>query len=243
MNGSRHLSLDTLTKWMKWCTIAIIIVLIALFVYFRDQLTLRFIVNTISSHPSVSALVLLALYIVKSLSLFFPVVLLYMSSGLIFTPAEAIGLNILGIWLASTITYYIGRFFGASQVNKIYLRYPKVKRLINLQNKNEFFYTFVLRISGIVPMELGAIILGALGPAYRPYIFGSLLGLLPSMLAFTLLGYMISDPTSPGFAITLTASILTSFGAALFYHFRLKKQNEVQSPPVDATLPGPSSKQ
>jgi uncharacterized membrane protein YdjX (TVP38/TMEM64 family) len=226
MHKSPQLHMDKLLKWAKVFPLVVVIGLIILGLYFRDHLTLSFIVDGILSHPSISALVLLALYFVKSISLVIPVALLYISSGLVFTPAEAIGINILGIWIASTVPYFTGRYYGPSLVNKIYLRYPDMQRLIELQNKNGVLFAFILRILSVVPMELGAIVLGALGPAYRPYILGSMLGLLPKMLAYTLLGSTISDPTSLGFIITLTASIAITLGSAWLYRSYLKKQSQ-----------------
>lgn len=215
---------DALSKFAKMGIIAIVLLLVSYCLYHRDQLTLSFVVEEVKSHPSISALIMVVMYLVKSLAFVVPVVLLYMGSGFIFAPAEAIIVNIIGIWIASTIPYYIGRFYGESLVDKIYLRYPKLKRLIYLQNQNEFLFAFVIRILGVVPMELGAMFLGAFGPAYKPYIGGSILGLLPKMLAFTFLGKMITDPASPGFIITFTASLLTTVGAAVFYHFYLRNQ-------------------
>jgi uncharacterized membrane protein YdjX (TVP38/TMEM64 family) len=233
MHGPNQKTVDTVLKWTKWGPLAVVIILIVTGLYFRDQLTLNFIVDQVSSHRSISALVLLAIYIVKSLSFVIPVVLLYMSSGIVFTPVEAVGLNILGIWISSTLPYYLGRYYGTTPVDKIYLRYPKVKRLIYLQNQNAFLFAFIIRFVGVIPIELGAVFLGSLSIAYSPYIRGSMLGLLPKMLAYTFLGTMISDPTSPGFIIVLTVDILITVASTVFYHFYLKNQNEKQSTPVD----------
>jgi len=215
-------SLDTILRLIKWCTIAVIITLTALSLYFHDRFTLDLVLAILSAHQSTMALILLFMYVLKSLSFFFPSVLLYMVSGLIFTPIVAISLNTLGLWLEATLPYYIGRSYGISLANKLYVRYPKLTQLVHLQHKNEFLFAFMLRITGIVPIDLGSMFLGAQGQAYRPFISGTLLGLFPKMVIYALLGDMIYEPTSPGFLLTVAADILITIGALVFYHRYIK---------------------
>ncbi len=217
------LNIKSALKWIRWGIIAVIALVTVLCVYFHEQLTLHFIVEQISSHPSISALVLLGMYIVKAVSFFFPLVPLYISSGLILTPAEAVSVNILGLLIACTVSYYIGRCLGTPLVDKICLRFPKVRKFMHLQNK-EFLFSFA--VISIVPMELSGVLLGALGVSYRPCICGSMFGLVPKMLVYTFLGDMIYNRAYPGLIILLSAGILIMLGTLLFCRFYPKNQNE-----------------
>lgn len=66
-------------------------------------------------------------------------------------------------------------------------------------------------------MEMGSIILGACYPFYWPFILASILGLLPKMLAYTFLGSTMYTPAAPGFAISLTASVLVTVISAFVF--------------------------
>jgi len=224
-----HLDKDWLLTWMKCIPLAVMVFLISLGFHFRDQLSVDYFIEQMNSHPSYSALILLSLYLVKSVSMGVPVVLLYISSGLFFSPAEAIGLNLLGLWIASSLPFYAGRCYGAGLAEKLSLRYPRRKSFLQLDAKKGPLFAFLLRICGVVPMEIGSIILGAFYPFYWPVILASVLGLLPKMLAYTFLGSTIYTPTSPGFAISLTASVLVTLGSALVYRFYFRDSSSYQA--------------
>ncbi|HAG11609.1 MAG TPA: hypothetical protein DCK76_09570 [Desulfotomaculum sp.] len=223
VDESDKLNIKSRLKWIRWGIVAVIALLAVLCVYYHEQLTLHFIIEQISSHPSISALVLLGMYTIKAISFFIPIVLLYTSSGLILTPVEAISVNILGLLIACTVPYYIGRFLGTSLVDNICLRYPKLMNFMHLKNK-EFLFSFA--VISIVPMELSALLFGALGIAYRPCIFGSMFCLIPKMLVYTFLGYMIYDRAYPGCIILLSTGILIMLGTLLFCRFYPKNQNK-----------------
>lgn len=217
-----HLDTDKMLTWMKWIPLVLMVILIGLGFHFRGQLNVDFFLEQMNSHPSYSALILLSLYLVKSISMGLPVVLLYISSGLLFSPAEAIGLNLLGLWIASSLPFYAGRFYGAGLAEKFYLRYPRSRSFLRVDAKKGPLLAFLLRICGVVPMELGSIILGACYPFYWPFILATILGLLPKMLAYTFLGSTIYTPTSPGFVISLIASVLITIGSALLYRLYIR---------------------
>lgn len=222
VDGADKLNIKSLLKWIRWGIIAVIALVTVSCAYFHEQLTLHFIVEQISTHPSISALVLLGMYIVKAVSFFIPLVPLYISSGLILTPAEAVSVNILGLLIACTIPYYIGRCLGIPLFDKICLRFPKVRNFMHLQNK-ELLFSFA--VVSIIPMELSGVLLGALGVAYRPCIFGSMFCLIPKMLVYTFLGDMIYHRAYPGCIILLSAGILIVLGTLLFCRFYPKNQN------------------
>ncbi|NMC26527.1 MAG: TVP38/TMEM64 family protein [Syntrophomonadaceae bacterium] len=212
-----HLDTDKLLTWMRWIPLVAIVILVGLGLHFRGLLNANFFLEQMNSHPSYSALILLALYLVKSISMSLPVVLLYISSGLFFSPAEAIGLNLLGLWIASSLPFYAGRCYGAGLAEKLCLRYPRSISFLRMDAKKGPLLAFLLRICGVVPMEMGSIILGACYPFYWPFILASILGLLPKMLAYTFLGSTMYTPAAPGFAISLTASVLVTVISAFVF--------------------------
>lgn len=61
----------------------------------------------------------------------------------------------------------------------------KLKLFRDTQNKNEFAVAFFLRMVGFLPADLVAMYLGASGTRYKPYIIGTVIGLVPSIVCFS----------------------------------------------------------
>lgn len=234
MNELNPATFETHSKISLAFTAVLVVTLVLLALYYRDQLTVDFIIHVVAEHPSIAALIFLALYLLKTLALVVPVIVLYVAAGLMFKPAVAIGLNTVGIWIGSTLPFLLGRYYGTSLVEKMYLRYPKLQQLVFLQNQNGSLFAFAVRIIGFIPVELASMFMGALGTPYRPYILGSMLGLFPTMVLYTFLGYTISDPTSPAFIIVLALTILSTVVTAVLYPIYLRKQYNSQHPTVSA---------
>ena len=181
----------------------------------------RFTVEELLSYtpPSLpaAAAVLLCAYAVKSLSVVFPISLLYLASGVIFPLWLAWGVNLLGLWICITLPYWVGRISGQGLARHIVQTYPKAARVDQVVARNQVFTAYLLRVLGLLPGDLVSILMGAMGMGYRGYLTGSLLGLLPGMLIQTALGGYADRPTSPVFWILCLLMVLVSAASAVAY--------------------------
>ena len=79
-------------------------------------------------------------------------------------------------------------------------------------------------------MDLVSMFLGAAGVNAAKYMIGSMLGNLPGIIAITIVGQSITDPTSPTFIISLSVTVLISVISLVIYRiykkYRLEKLNE-----------------
>ena len=168
----------------------------------------RFTVEELLSYtpPSLpaAAAVLLCAYAVKSLSVVFPISLLYLASGVIFPLWLAWGVNLLGLWICITLPYWVGRISGRELAQSVIRTYPKAARV----------------------SEVVSILMGARGMEYRGYLAGSLLGLLPGMLIQTALGGYADRPASPLFWLLCLLMLLVSAASALAYAKKFRKREE-----------------
>lgn len=228
MKQTGQLKIYSPGKWSIIFSAAMLAALALVSLHYRDQLTLDFFVYTIEQHQSMAALTLLALYLLKTFAFLVPIVLLYMAGGLMFNPLEALLLNCLGVLAATALPYFVGRFYGTAMVDRIYRQHPKLQSVVHLQNQDPTLFAFVLRITGLIPVELGSMFMGALATPLRPYLRGSLLGLAPSMVLYTLLGYTITDPKSPAFIVTLLFTMGSTVVTAVFYPMYIKRQYDKQ---------------
>jgi len=166
-----------------------------------------------------SALLLLLMYALKSLSVVFPLIVLQIAAGMIFPPVTAIILNTIGTGIAYTVPYIIGRFSGSDAAERIMKKYPKAKDIIMVQRTNTWFPSFLLRAVSCLPGDIISMCLGSIRVPYIPYVVASILGTFPGLIPATIAGVSIMDPTSLVFIISVAVTVLSSVGSVIIYLF------------------------
>ena len=186
-------------------------------------------VNTILRYTPENAMlaagIVLLLYALKSLTVVFPLSILYLASGIIFQPVIAVLISTVGLAITITIPYWIGRYSGKQIVQEICQKYPKAGMIAQYQRTNTFFACFITRIVGFLPGDIVSIYFGACDTAYLIYLAAGVSGSLLSIITTTLLGEKISTPFSVEFMIVLLCRILVSVGAVVInYQLNQKKK-------------------
>lgn len=142
------------------------------------------------------------LFALKSLSVVLYSGLLYTADGLLFSLPVAVCLNFVGTAVMVSIPYWLGRREGTSALERIRARYPKTERLHTLRQGNDLLLSFLARMLRL-PSDVVSLYLGAACVDYGKFLAGSLLGLLPHMVAFPVLGMGVRNAHAPGFVICL----------------------------------------
>jgi len=175
--------------------------------------------------PARAALFLIAMYGLKSLSVFFPLAVLFAAGGFLFPWPVACLVNFAGLALATSIPYWIGKRTGIQAVEQLMRRYPKLARVGVFRRGNDFYSVFIIRVLGILSCDIVSMYLGAMNVSYPQYLAGGLLGFAPQVMAVTLLGESVTKPGSPQFFISLGMTISTSLIVIFFYalHYKRKK--------------------
>jgi len=166
-----------------------------------------------------AALFIILLYAFKSLTVFFPLMVISIAGGYIFPPAIALFVNSIGILVELSITYIMGRFSGNCLRNKLYERYPKVIELLKMVDIDSTFTFFFLRVISCLPGDIVGRHLGSRKVAFKKFIIGSYLGSLPSLVCATLLGNNINDPNSPMFWVSLSCTVCIAAISLVVYLF------------------------
>lgn len=175
-------------------------VLLVVFVFIkRDKITLDAIVNYSPDNTIVAIIVMLLLFLIKSLSFFIYGGLLCAASGVIFPLPLAIIVNVVGSIIMCTVPYLIGRKAGSNLVNELSKKHPKLAIIRDFQKNNEFLVSFFTRIVGILPADIVSMHMGATLMDYAKYISGAIIGMLPSIVSFSIMGMKADDVTSPAF--------------------------------------------
>ncbi len=182
---------------------------IALFWHYRASLTPEAIAAYAPRNLAAAAGVMLALFAVKGLLFTFYGGILYAASGILFPLPAAILINTFGTVLMIGVPFFIGRKAGASLVARL-SQNKKIARLREMNLQNQLFISFLVRLVGLLPADLVAMYLGALGFRSGRYFAGSLLGLFPSIVLFSVMGMAAHDRRSPVFWICLAIQLGTS---------------------------------
>lgn len=190
--------------------IAIIIMGIILTVAVKksgETLSVNTILRYTSQSTVLAAIIILSFFALKSLTVVFPLSILYLASGILFQPWVAVLISTAGLAITITIPYWIDRYSGEQTVQKICRKYPKAEQIVTYQETNTFFACFITRIVGFLPCDVVSLYFGACDTVYPVYLAAGISGSLLSIITTTLLGAEISNPLSLPFIIVLLCRI------------------------------------
>lgn len=192
-----------------WVTVILLV-----FIH-RDKLTLDSILRFTPENTLAAVLIMLFLYIVKGCTMAINGYLLNAAGGIMFSLPLALTVNAAGSILMLSLPYLIGRKEGQQALTSLTERYKRLEGLRKKPNQNGLLVSVTLRLLGVLPCEVVSMYLGACGLSFPTYIIGSLLGVLPGVLAFTLVGEYATEPGSIQFAVAVGICLLGTAAAIL----------------------------
>ena len=192
----------------------------------RDKITISSILSFTPKNLYLAAFVMLLLFSVKSVSVVIYGGLLYAASGIMFSLPVAILVNTVGTVLMVSIPFFIGKRAGKDTMNRLVEKNPKLEVLREAPSKNELFISVFVRLIGILPGDLVSMYLGASGVHYSKYITGSMIGLFPAIISFSVMGMSADDISSPAFIISTAFEIgLMILSIAIYFIWRKKQKH------------------
>ena len=192
------------------------VVILLCFLY-RDRITVENIVNFTPENPMLAVVIMLLLFAFKSVTFVIYGSILYAVSGILFPLPFALLLNMIGSAVMATLPFLIGRKKGSGLLIKLTEKYPKLSVLRELPCENSFFLSMIIRLMGCLPGDVVSMYFGASGIRYREYIMGTLTGLAPSVIVFTIMGMSADDVTSPAFIISAGCEILSALCSIIWF--------------------------
>ena len=156
----------------------------------RSALTADGIAAWTPGQSWLAALALLGLYVLKGLTAAFPSTALAAAAGLGLPFPLALGTNLCGAAAAQAGPYFIGRRKQGA-LGELTARHPRLAALRAGPARGR--EVCLLRLAGVLPVELVSLWLGAAGTPRRAYFAGGLLGSFPRVLSATVLGAALWD--------------------------------------------------
>lgn len=191
-----------------------------------EPLSVKTILKYTPDNPVLAAIILVLFFSLKSLTVVVPLSILYLSSGILFSPLFAVLISTIGLVMTITIPYWIGRFSGEEITRNICLKYPKAQKMEGYQNENAFFVCFITRIIGFLPCDIVSLYFGACNTNFIVYLLAGVSGSLLSIITNTLLGTRLSNPFSIEFIVVLLCRIMISAGSIILKYCMDKRTAE-----------------
>lgn len=174
-------------------------------------------------NKGLAVLSMTALYLIKSVDFVLPAGALYTMDGIMFPLFAALGVNLLGMAIISIVPYEIGRAFGPDVLAWLAEKYPRLRRVTEVRGRSAFAVTLLLRCLRI-PINYVGLYAGAKEYRRGPYLLASLLGLMPSMVPYTVFGLGAGNLRSPALAFSLAAELTIIAGAVVYARVSAKKR-------------------
>ncbi len=217
-------------KQVLWflCLLALWSTVIFLFIRSNRNLGLEELLSFQPENRFFSVLVMLFLFLLKSVDLLIHSAVLYSLSGIMYRLPFALCINLAGIFILSAVPYFIGRSLGSKVVEAIHEKYPKLRMYNHMTELGSFTFAFLLRCLGLPIVVVGAY-LGAKRVAFRPYLAASVLGLVLEMVPYTIFGdhaleLGLSSAVPVVFAVHLFMTILALLLRRLILFVQRRKQ-------------------
>ena len=172
-----------------------------------------------------AVIMLLLLFGLKSLTIVLPLSILYLASGILFSPVAAVFISTVGLSVSITIPYCLGKCSGKQLTEELFQKYPKAKKLSEYQNT--FFTCFITRIVGFLPGDIVSLYFGACDVNYLIYLVAGISGSLLSIVTTTLLGEKLNNPFSIEFVLVAFCRLLVSIGSIMLKILFTKKQKNI----------------
>lgn len=173
--------------------VAMIIFVVAVMNYDRlKNIDVRALVEA-SSSMIFAILTIWGVYLTKAILFIIPASLIYISVGMAFPPLTASLISLVGIIIEITATYFLGRFLGGEYVNRQLEKTKAGKKILDMKLNDSFLALLPIRALPVFPIDFVSLFWGASKCSFHRYFFASVIGIMPRVVLFTILGDGIYD--------------------------------------------------
>ncbi len=169
----------------------VIVIVFAIYYYFTTEISIENIRTYLDGLGAWAALAFILAYTVRPL-VFFPASIMTPLSAVLFGPLLGWIYTYIGENLSATVAFFTGRYFGRKFIKE---RENDFIRKYDDKLKNHGFETvLILRLMPWFPFDFVNYASGLSAISYRSYICATLLGVIPGLTAYILLGGSLMNP-------------------------------------------------
>jgi uncharacterized membrane protein YdjX (TVP38/TMEM64 family) len=225
---SLHMKNCTYQRLCRWLpAIAVIVAIIGLLALWQlsalhqltDPRVLAQWLRELGQKP-LALLWIMALYLIAN-ALLAPNTALNAATVLALGSAYGLPYALSGSLVAAAAAYLLGRRVGMHRLNHLHL--PKLRYLARSVRNSGVVGIATIRMVPVAPYSVVNAALGAAGVGFAPYLIGTLLGLLPGLIAISVLGQrlraLIEQPDAGNVALLTLTSLGLIAALVLLQHF------------------------
>ena len=170
------------------CIIALSLFTVAI-VYYDELSTIDVtMLADVTDKLVVLILLVLSIYVIKALVFVVPASVVYVAVGAIMDPLLAVTVNLVGIFIEVSVTYFLGRFLGKDAVYAMLSRKEIGRKILSKDIQNKASVLVAIRAVPAFPIDFISLFYGASGCSYLKYATLSVAGISWRVILFTLLG-------------------------------------------------------
>lgn len=154
--------------------------------------------------------VIMLLYLLRSLSPLYPLPIVWIISGMVFSPMQSFFINLLGMSMINAYRYYTGVKMGEGYWNNVIKSREELVTIFNINARYNSIVFLTLRAVPIFPYNTISHVYGSFGYPFIKFMVISDLVLAPRLISYSFLGNNVYDPLSSSFFVPLTVIMLFS---------------------------------
>ncbi len=136
-------------------------------------------------------------------------------AGMVFPTYIAALINIAGFIILLTIKYFWGKHLGGGFVHKILSRYENFDKIFTSDFSGKGGLLVALRLVPNIPINTVSQLYGAMNFDYYKYILFSIIGFMPKIISYSMVGRHVYNPFSLAFMLPLVIIFTISGFATL----------------------------
>ncbi len=162
--------------------------------------------------------IIMFLFLFKSFVPIIPFSVLFISSGMVFPAPVAVMVNALGFALLVSTKFLWGRRFGGGKAVRVLKKYESVSKFMDFNGSGNKWMLVLLRFIPFMPLGMVSRAYGTTEIKALPYVGLSVLGFLPRLVLWSVVGINIFDPFTPSFIVPIIILLVVSGIAILIYN-------------------------
>lgn len=145
---------------------------------------------------------ILLIYVAKAL-VPIPTSAVCVIAGMVFPTPIAVMINIAGFLGLTTVKYAWGKHLGSGIIYKLLCRYENIQRVLESNTSAKDVLLVGFRVVPVVPINTISQIYGAMDFSFVRYLILSIIGFLPRIISYAMVGHHVYNPFSLAFMLPL----------------------------------------
>ena len=149
-------------------------------------------------------IVILLLYLLRSLSAIYPYAAVYIMTAMVFSPVNSFIINFAGMAFTVALRFFYGVQMGEGFWNNVLKKYPVTQALFRVDARHNPLVLFALRMVPIFPFNTVSHLYGSFEYPFVKYMLISMAALVPRLVSYSFIGNSVYDPLRASFFVPLT---------------------------------------